>query len=56
MANVAVHDEHSAAPAEHVDFDSPAKSGWVFFSKFLLWNVISCIAILLFIGLLTVWS
>ncbi len=61
MANAAVHGEHSvgdhsAAAAEHVDFDSPAQKGWAFFSKFLLWNVISCIAILLFIGLLTVWS
>lgn len=41
---------------EHVDFDVPARKGWEFFTKFLLWNIISCIAILLFIGVLTVWS
>jgi hypothetical protein len=56
MANVAAHGEHSAEPAANVDFDTPAQKGWVFFSKFLLWNIIACIAILLFIGVLTVWS
>jgi len=55
-ANLSTHAEHSTAPAVDVDFDSPAQKGWAFFTKFLLWNIISCIAILLFIGLLTVWS
>ena len=48
--------EHGTEMVSNVDFDSPAQKGWVFFSKFLLWNVISCIVILLFIGVLTVWS
>ncbi len=60
MANAAAHDghsgEHSAAPATDVDFDVPAQKGWAFFTRFLLWNIISCIVILLFIGVLTVWS
>ena len=61
MANAAAHDghsvsDHSAAPVTNVDFSTPAQKGWAFFTKFLLWNIISCIAILLFIGVLTVWS
>ncbi len=56
MANVAAHGEHKVEPAENVDFDSPAQKGWAFFTKFLLWNIISCVVILLLVGLLTVWS
>ena len=55
-ANLAAHAEHGTEPAANVDFDAPAKKGWAFFTKFLLWNIISCIVILLFVGLLTVWS
>lgn len=29
--------------------------GWKFFTKFLLWNVVACGAILGFVALLTVW-
>lgn len=43
-------------PVEDVDFDAPAHKGWAFFTKFLLWNIISCTAILILIGLMTVWS
>jgi len=56
MANLAAHGEHSSEPATIVDFDSSAQKGWAFFTKFLLWNIISCIAVLLVFGLLTVWS
>jgi hypothetical protein len=55
-ANLATHAEHGTEPAANVDFDAPAQKGWAFFTKFLLWNIISCTAILLLIGLLTVWS
>lgn len=42
-------------PDAEIDFDTPAKSGWVHFSKFLFWNVLAAAAILIFIGFLTVW-
>ena len=48
--------EHGTDVVENVDFDAPAKKGWAFFTKFLLWNIIGCIATLLLVGLLTVWS
>lgn len=48
--------QHGTEVAPNVDFDAPAQNGWAFFTKFLLWNIIGCVAILLFIGLLTVWS
>jgi len=38
------------------DFDTAAKKGWAFFTKFLLTNVLVTIAVLLLVGLLTVWS
>ncbi len=56
MANAAAHGEHGTEVVSNVDFDTPAQKGWAFFTKFLLWNIISCVVILLFIGLLTVWS
>ena len=56
MAANAEHSTDATANIEHIDFDTPARKGWAFFTKFLLWNIISCVAILLFIGLLTVWS
>ncbi|MBB5374104.1 hypothetical protein [Acidocella aromatica] len=43
------------APETPVDFDTPSKKGWEFFTKFLTVNVALCIAALLLIGLLTVW-
>ena len=53
---MAAQAEHGTNMAEPVDFDNPARKGWAFFTKFLLWNIITCVAILIFIGLLTVWS
>jgi hypothetical protein len=50
------HAEPSTEAAEHIDFDNHAQKGWSFFTKFLLWNIISTIAALLVVGLLTVWS
>ncbi len=50
------HAEHGTDSVEKVDFSSPAQKGWAFFTKFLLWNIISCVVILLFLGLVTVWS
>ncbi len=38
-----------------VDFNSPAKKGWSFFTKFLFWNIVSAVAILIFIAAMTVW-
>jgi hypothetical protein len=48
--------QHGTEVATNVDFDAPAQKGWVFFTKFLLWNIIGCIAALLVIGVFTVWS
>ncbi len=53
---MAAHAQHGTNVTEPVDFDDPARKGWAFFTKFLLWNIISCVTILIFIGLLTVWS
>lgn len=36
----AAHDEHGAETAQTVDFDTTARHGWSFFTKFLLWNII----------------
>jgi hypothetical protein len=47
---------HGTEPVANVDFDQPAKKGWDFFTKFLLWNIIGCVGTLLVVGLLTVWS
>ena len=41
-------------PAE--EFDNASQKGWEFFTKFLLGNVLVTVAVLLFVGLLTVWS
>lgn len=56
MAANAEHGTQTVENIENIDFDTPARKGWAFFTKFLLWNIISCAAILIFIGLLTVWS
>jgi hypothetical protein len=48
--------DHGTKLTEKVDFDTPAEKGWAFFTKFLLWNIIGCIATLLIIGVFTVWS
>jgi len=53
---IAEHKHREETPAELAQFDRVAKTGWEFFTKFLLWNVIACILTLLFIGFLTVWS
>jgi hypothetical protein len=37
------------------DFDTTAKKGWEFFTKFLLTNVLVTAAALIVVGLLTVW-
>jgi hypothetical protein len=50
------HMHREDTPAEVEQFNRVAKTGWDFFTKFLLWNVLAIIAILLFIGVLTVWS
>jgi hypothetical protein len=47
---------HAAAPETAVDFDTSSQKGWEFFTKFLFVNVVLCAAVLLLIGLLTVWS
>ena len=36
--------------------NSLSMKGWKFFTNFLLWNVVSIIAVLIVVGLLTVWS
>ena len=33
-------EHYSTEHVENVDFDVPAKKGWSFFTKFLLWNII----------------
>ncbi|MDE8346305.1 MAG: hypothetical protein POH28_09065 [Acidocella sp.] len=38
------------------EFDTHAKQGWAFFTKFLTVNVVVTIVALLVVGLLTVWS
>jgi len=43
-------------PAEIEQFDKVAQTGWKWFTRFLLWNVLACAAILLLIGVFTVWS
>lgn len=43
------------APPALDEFNTHAKHGWDFFTKFLLWNVITIVGALLFVGLLTVW-
>jgi hypothetical protein len=43
-------------PAEIEQFDRTAQTGWKWFTRFLLWNVLACAAILLLIGVFTVWS
>ncbi len=48
--------EHGTEPAGPVDFDAGSKKGWQFFTKFVFWNVIVIIAVLLLIGVFTVWS
>jgi hypothetical protein len=53
---VAEHKHREDTPAELAEFDKVAKSGWDFFTKFLLWNVVACVATLVLIGFLTVWS
>ncbi len=53
---IAEHKHREDTPAELAQFDRVAKTGWEFFTKFLLWNVIACVVTLLFIGFLTVWS
>ncbi len=42
-------------PADE-EFDTHAKKGWEFFTKFLTANVVFTIVALLIFGLLTVWS
>jgi hypothetical protein len=56
-ADTAVHHSHRPeTPAEVEQFDRTAQTGWNFFTRFLLWNVLAIAGILLFIGLFTVWS
>jgi hypothetical protein len=43
------------APPALDEFNAHAKNGWTFFTKFLLWNVITVIIALFIVGLLTVW-
>ncbi len=44
-----------AAPPAADEFNVHSKNGWEFFTKFLLWNVITIIIALFIVGLLTVW-
>jgi hypothetical protein len=43
------------APPAMDEFNVHSKNGWEFFTKFLLWNVITIIVALFVVGLLTVW-
>lgn len=52
----APHAHREDTPAEVAQFNRISQTGWNFFTKFLLWNVLAIIAILLLIGFLTVWS
>jgi hypothetical protein len=48
--------DHAAPQTDfEIDFDSPSRKGWGFFTKFLFWNVASAVFILLLIAALTVW-
>ncbi len=38
------------------EFDQTSQTGWNWFTKFLLFNVLGAIGALLVVGLLTVWS
>jgi hypothetical protein len=42
-------------PRLNVDFDTQAKTGWAFFTKFLFVNVAAMVAVLLLIAAFTVW-
>ncbi len=53
---IAEHARRDETPAEIEQFDRVAMTGWKWFTKFLLWNVIACAVTLIFIGFLTVWS
>jgi hypothetical protein len=53
---IAEHARRDETPAEIEQFDRVAMTGWKWFTKFLLWNVIACAVVLIFIGFLTVWS
>lgn len=53
---MASHAEQNTDLTTKVDFDQPAQKGWKFFTSFLLWNITSCVVILLLIGIFTVWS
>ncbi|MGO9818925.1 MAG: hypothetical protein ACLPJJ_05330 [Acidocella sp.] len=55
MATQTTQPVHAAAPETPVDFDTPSKKGWEFFTKFLFVNVVLAVVVLLLIGLLTVW-
>jgi hypothetical protein len=50
------HHHRPETPAEIEQFDRTAQTGWNFFTRFLLWNVLAIAAILLLIGVFTVWS
>jgi len=52
----APHAHREDTPAEVAQFNSMSQTGWNFFTKFLLWNVLAIIGILLLIGVFTVWS
>ncbi|HTQ70367.1 MAG TPA: hypothetical protein VMH92_02585 [Acidocella sp.] len=53
---MATQPDHTAQETGfEVDFDSPSKRGWAFFTKFLFWNVVAAAAILILIAALTVW-
>jgi len=52
----APHAHREDTPAEIEQFNRISQTGWNFFTKFLLWNVLAIIAILLLIGVFTVWS
>lgn len=56
MGDMANQVDHGAQRiADGNEFDAAAQKGWNFFTKFLLANVVSVVATLLVIGLLTVW-
>lgn len=51
---MAAVEHYSTERVEGVDFDTPAKKGWDFFTKFLLWNIIVTAALLL--GLVVIFK
>jgi hypothetical protein len=55
QSDVAEHAAQDSAELAEGQFDQAAQSGWNFFTKFLLGNVVFIVIALLVIGVFTVW-